>query len=133
MDIEALERLIEPEDEEVCLRCILKYSTRGSSNIFQLFDTSEKKDHLVAHRRRWLEHQAERVAMQERWQDEWHDVECQGVVVKVPPCPENAVATAKLVLSQRRRRPLGIDWKTGEGETLPSRNGKGNVEILGSL
>ena len=43
-----LERLIEPEDEEVCLRYILKYSTRGGSNIFQLFDTSEKKDHLVA-------------------------------------------------------------------------------------
>ena len=27
---------------------ILKYSTRGGSNIFQLFDTSEKKEHLVA-------------------------------------------------------------------------------------
>ena len=35
--IEALERLIESEDEEVCLRYILKYSTRGGSNIFQLF------------------------------------------------------------------------------------------------
>ena len=34
VDIEALERLIEPEDEEVCLRYILKYSTRGSNNIF---------------------------------------------------------------------------------------------------
>ena len=36
VDIEALERLMEPEDEEVCLRCILKYSTRGGSNFFQL-------------------------------------------------------------------------------------------------
>ena len=42
VDIEALERLIEPEDEEVCLRCILKYSTRGGSNIIQLFGTEEK-------------------------------------------------------------------------------------------
>ena len=36
VDIEVLERLIEPEDKEVCPRYILKYSTRGGSNIFQL-------------------------------------------------------------------------------------------------
>ena len=59
LDTEALERLIEPEDEEVCLRYILKYSTRRGSNVFQLFDTKEKKDHFVASRRRWLEHQRE--------------------------------------------------------------------------
>ena len=47
VDVEALERLMEPEDEEVCLRCILKYSTRGGSNIFQLFDIKEKKDNFV--------------------------------------------------------------------------------------
>ena len=45
VDIEALARLIVPEDEGVCLRYILKYSTRGGSNIFQIFDTSEKKNH----------------------------------------------------------------------------------------
>ena len=45
MDIEVLERLIEPEDEEVSLRYILKYSTTGS-NIFQLFDTAKKKGPL---------------------------------------------------------------------------------------
>ena len=33
VDFEVLERLTEPEDEEVCLRYILKYSTRGGSNI----------------------------------------------------------------------------------------------------
>ena len=41
--IEALERLMEPEDEEVSRRYILKYSMRGCSNIFQLFDTAEKE------------------------------------------------------------------------------------------
>ena len=70
MDIEALARLIEPEDEGVCLRYILKYSTRGGSNILQLFETSEKKDHLMANRRRWLEHPRERVAMQDRLPNE---------------------------------------------------------------
>ena len=54
VDIDVLARLIEPEDEGVCLRYILKYWTRGGSNIFKLFDTSEKNDHLVANRRRWL-------------------------------------------------------------------------------
>ena len=52
---EVLERLMEPENREISLRYILKNSTRGGSNIFQLFDTSEKQDHFVASRRRWLE------------------------------------------------------------------------------
>ena len=34
VDIEALERLMEPENEEVSLRYILKYSKREGSNIF---------------------------------------------------------------------------------------------------
>ena len=37
VDIEALQRLMEPENEKVSLRYNLKYSTRGGSNIFQLF------------------------------------------------------------------------------------------------
>ena len=45
VDIETLERLIEREDEEVCPKYILKYSTRGS-NILQLFDAKEKKGPL---------------------------------------------------------------------------------------
>ena len=67
-------------------RYILKYSTRGGSNIFKLFDTSEKKDNLVASRRRWLERQGEEVAVQERWPNEWQNIEYQGVVAKAPPC-----------------------------------------------
>ena len=66
VDIDALARSIEPEDEGVCLRYVQKNSTRGGSNIFMLFDTSEKKDHLVANRRRWLEHPRGRAATQER-------------------------------------------------------------------
>ena len=46
MDIEVLERLMEPENEEVSPRYILKYSTKQNSNIFQLFDTAEKKDYF---------------------------------------------------------------------------------------
>ena len=42
--IQVSERLMEPQNEEVSLRYILKYSTRGGSNIFQLCDTSEKHE-----------------------------------------------------------------------------------------
>ena len=74
------ERLMEPENEEIFRRYILKYSTRGGSNIFQLFDTSERQDHfVVANRKRWLESQGKNVAQQEGWQNEWHDMEYQGV------------------------------------------------------
>ena len=49
--------LMEPENLEVSPRCVLKYSTRGCSNIFQLFDTPERRDHVVTNRKRWLESQ----------------------------------------------------------------------------
>ena len=75
VDIEALELLMEQENEEVLLRRILKCSTRGGSNIFQLFGTAEKKDHFVASRKRWLESQGRKAAQQESWQNEWHDIE----------------------------------------------------------
>ena len=39
----------------------MKYATRGGRNIFQLFDTAEKKDRFVANRRRWLECQGRKV------------------------------------------------------------------------
>ena len=93
VDIEALECLMEPEDEEVFLRYILKYATRGGSNIFQLFDTAEKKDRFVANRRRWLECQGKKVAPQERWQNEWHAIKYRGVHGKSPPCPERTLKT----------------------------------------
>ena len=64
-DIKALERAMEPENQEISLRYILKFSTRGGSTIFQLFDTSERQDHFVANRKRWLESEGKNVAQQE--------------------------------------------------------------------
>ena len=43
VDIEALERLMEPEEAEVCPRCILKYATRTGSNIF----TTQKRKRTI--------------------------------------------------------------------------------------
>ena len=78
---------------EVCLRYILEYATRRGSSICQLFDTIWKNDHFVASRRRWLEHQGEREALQESWQNEWHDIEHQGIMAKDPPCAERTLKT----------------------------------------
>ena len=44
VDIEVLESSMEPENLEVSLRYVLKYSTRGGRNIFQLFETSERRE-----------------------------------------------------------------------------------------
>ena len=65
VDIEVLECLMEPENHDIFLRYILQYSTRGGSNIFQLFDTSKRQDHFVANRKRWLEGHGKNGARQE--------------------------------------------------------------------
>ena len=46
VDIDLVQRLLRPENLEVSLRYVLKHSTRRGSNIFQLFGTSEKPNHL---------------------------------------------------------------------------------------
>ena len=92
VDMEALEHLMEPENQEVSLRYILKYSTKCSI-IFRLFGKAEKKDHFVASRKRWLESQGKTAKKQERWQDEWHDIKYQGVMAKALPCPERTLKT----------------------------------------
>ena len=56
------------EDSEVNLRYILAHASRRSSNIFEIFSTEEKSDHLVASKKQWLENQGQRVAQQERSQ-----------------------------------------------------------------
>ena len=75
VDIEVLDRLVEPENRKISLRYILKYSTREGSNIFQFLDTSDKQHHFVANRKRWLESQEENGAQRESWQNEWHHID----------------------------------------------------------
>ena len=52
VDFEVVESLLRPENLKVSPRYVLKHSARRGSNIFQLFDTSEKPNHFVASRRR---------------------------------------------------------------------------------
>ena len=47
----------------------------------------------MASRRRWLESQGRDGARQESGQNEWHDIEYQGVVAKAPRCPERTLKT----------------------------------------
>ena len=90
VDIEVVERLLRPENLEVSLKYVLKHATREGSNIFQLFDTSEKPNHFLASRRRWLESHGRDGAQQ---QNEWHDIEHQGARAKAPPCSERTRQT----------------------------------------
>ena len=101
VDIEVLERLMEPENRETSLRYILKYSMRGGSFIFQLFDTSEKQDHFV-----W----GKNGAQQESGQNEWHDIEYQGEMAKAPLCPERTLKTPLPQQSSLSSREEEVYW-----------------------
>ena len=91
--IDLVESLLMPENFEVSLRYVLKHANYASSNIFQFFDTTEKPNHLVASRRRWLESQARDDARQESGRNEWYDFGNQGGRAKVPPCPNSTLQT----------------------------------------
>ena len=104
VEIAALELFMGQEEAEVCLRYILTHVKRRGSRIFEIFDTKEKNDHLVASRRRWLEHQGERVALQERRQNDWQDIKYEGIMAKTPPCSERRTRTPSSVEDRCRRR-----------------------------
>ena len=97
VDILVVERLPRSENLEVSLR----HATGRGSNIFQL-DTSERPNHFVASRRRWLESQGRNGARQENGQKEWYDLQYQGARAKAPPCPDSTSQT--LLLSEARRQ-----------------------------
>ena len=78
---------------EVSLRHVLKHATGRGSNIFQLFDTSEKPNDFVANRRRCLESQGRDGARQENGQNEWCDLGYQGAKAKAPGCPNSTLQT----------------------------------------
>ena len=56
VEIEELELLMDPEDSEVNLRYVLTHARRRGSRISGIFSTTERSDHLVASRNRWLEY-----------------------------------------------------------------------------
>ena len=53
LEIEELELLLGPEDSEVNLRCILMNASRRGGRIFEIFNTKERSEHLVASKVRW--------------------------------------------------------------------------------
>ena len=112
--IATLERLMEREEAEVCLRYILKHAKRRGSSICMIFDTKEKNGHFVASRRRWLKYQGERVALQESWQNDWQDIKCEGIVAKAPPCPERTVRTPLPQQSASSNREEHSQWSLVE-------------------
>ena len=59
--------LLGPEDSKVDVKKILrKMRAGGRSRIFELFNTKEKGEHLVASKVRWDERQRQRVEQEER-------------------------------------------------------------------
>ena len=115
--------MLRPENFEVSIRYFLKHVTFGGSNIFQLFDTSEKPNHFVASRR-WLESQGRDGERQENGQNEWHDLGYQGAKAEAPMClnstlqtplPQQSSSSAREeedqweVTAERRRRRIAFE------------------------
>ena len=104
VDIDLVERVQKSENLEVSLRYVLKHATSSGSNIYQFFDTSEKPNHFVANKRRWLESRGREGARQENGQNEWYELECQGAKAKAPPCSNS---TRQTPLPQQRSSLAG--------------------------
>ena len=126
LDIEVVDSLLWPENLEVNLRYVLKHATRRGGNIFQLFDTSEKLEPLRGKQKTMVgKSQGRDGARQENGQNEW-----QGTSPAVPRQNlANARASAKLVVSWRRRRPLGLDGRQAKAKGCLRELGQGNVEV----
>ena len=114
VEIGPLEVLMDHDVSEVFLRYILAHARRRGSRIFEIFSTKEKADHLVASRNRWLEHQGKRVALQERWQSDWQDVNYEGTVAKAPTCPERRMRTPLPQQSSSSTREEESLWSAQE-------------------
>ena len=121
VDIEVMESMLQPENREISPEYILKHSTTRGSNIFQLFDITEKPKHFVASRRRWLNSQ---------WKNRvfWSNSD-------IPAVPredlENATAAAQLAFIQGGRRPLGPDGRQAKARFCFREIGSGSAEIPG--
>ena len=86
-----------------------EYSTRGGSNIFQLVDTAEQKDHFVASRRRWLESQRKQQS-KNVGKMSGMIFKYQGVMAKAPPCPERTLQTPMPQQSSLPSRDEESQW-----------------------
>ena len=106
--------MLRPENLEVSSRCVLKHATYGGSNIFQLFETAEKPDHLVASRRRWLESLGSNDARHENGRNEWYDLGYQGAKAKAPPCPNSTLQTLLPQQSSSSAREEEDQWEVME-------------------
>ena len=103
LEIELVESLLRPENLEVSLRYVLKHATYRCSNVFQLIDTSEKPNHFVASRRRWLVSQGSDDARQEN-----------GAKAKAPPCSNSTLQTPLPRQSSSSAREEEIHWQVME-------------------
>ena len=92
-----------PESLEVSLRYVSKHTNFVCSNIFQLFDTTEKPNH-----------QARDDAKQGSGRNEWYDLGCQCARAKAPPCPCSTLQTPLPQKSSSSAREEEDHWELRE-------------------
>ena len=93
------------------MTCEVCCSHYGGSDIFQLFDTAEKPNHLVASRRRWLESQGSNDA---NGRNERYDLGYQAAKAKAPPCTNSTLQTPLPQQSSSSAREEEDHWEVME-------------------
>ena len=131
VNIDLVESLPKPENLEVSLRYVLKHANYGDSNIFHLFDTTEKQNHLVARRRRW--NLGREDARQESRRNEWYDLGYHRSQGKSSAVLQPALYRL-LCLSKARRRPekrrlLGTEGRIAKAKDCFREPGQEHAEI----
>ena len=118
--VEELEGLLGPEDVDVDFRRILKEArVERWRKIFETF-SSEDLSFLV-----WLSGR-DGTNTKERHGDK---IRRHLQVKDGGENPTNALASAKLVISSRSRRPLGLDGRQAKAKGCLRKHGQGNAEI----
>ena len=75
------------------------------------------------------------MALQESWQNEWHDIEYQGIMAKATPCPERTLKTPLPQQSSSSSRDeeesVGLCGRQAQAACRVRGDGQAYVEIPG--
>ena len=125
MDIEALERLMEPENEEVSLRCILRCSfpvfltqQRKRTTSWQAEDEGWRVREGRQHSKKVGKMSGMILSITERWRKP----------LRAPKGPENAVAAARFAIIQGQRRSVDLSGRQAQAASRFRGDGQENAE-----
>ena len=133
VDIEVVESFLRPENLEVSPRYVLKHALNEKrQQYFPALRYIRKAEPLCGMQKTMVGKPGKRRCTAGEWAEQGMtlSIKGQGKSPAVPrQNPTNAPASAKLVISKRRRRPLGLDGRQAKAKGCLREPGQGNAEI----